>query len=101
MTAPTSFSDACPVAVSHGNNSTGTTQMSYTKVLDPRSFRARFAFFWSDFLRANYRNPEQVAASFGVTFQTACNWWNGTNRPSGDIVALAGRSFTDFMEARQ
>jgi hypothetical protein len=24
-----------------------------------------------------------------VTFQTACNWWNGTHRPSGDKVALA------------
>ncbi|MDP0925700.1 hypothetical protein Q0601_00800 [Paracoccus onubensis] len=75
--------------------------MSLPKVFDPRAFRARFAFYWSDFLRANYRNPEAVAHAFGVTFQTALNWWNGANRPSGDVVALAGRSFTDFMEARQ
>lgn len=75
--------------------------MSLPKVLDPRGFRARFAHYWSEFLRANYRNPEQVAASFGVTFQTACNWWHGSNRPSGDVVALAGRQFTEFMEGRE
>lgn len=72
--------------------------MSLPKVFDPRSFRAQFAEYWRQFLRANYRNPEQVADSFGVTFQTACNWWNGDNKPSGDVVAMAGRRFTDFME---
>lgn len=74
--------------------------MSCTKVFDPRSFRARFADHWSEFLRANYDNPEQVAENFGVRFQTACNWWNGSNRPSGDVVALAGRQFIQFMEGR-
>lgn len=101
MNAAPRFSDARLVGVPQPDNSTKGTQMSLPKVLDPRAFRARFAFYWSDFLRANYRNPEAVAHSFGVTFQTALNWWNGANRPSGDVVALAGRSFTDFMEARQ
>lgn len=74
--------------------------MSCPKVLDPRDFRARFAHYWSDFLRANYRNPEAVAVSFGVRYQTALNWWQAVNRPSGDVVALAGRPFQDFMEGR-
>lgn len=86
---------------SQGINSMESSQMSLPKVLDPRGFRARFAHYWADFLHANYRNPEAVAHSFGVTFQTACNWWNGANRPSGDVVALAGREFADFLEGKQ
>lgn len=94
------YSNAVVVGDPRPDNIIGRTQMSLPKVLDPRAFRARFAHYWSDFLRANYRNPEAVAHAFGVTFQTACNWWNGTNRPSGDIVALAGRPFIDFMESK-
>lgn len=70
--------------------------MSFAKVLDhpatapdPRALRLRFAALFAEFLRANYRNPEEVAVAFGVRFQTALNWWNGANRPSGDTVALA------------
>ncbi len=74
--------------------------MSHTKVFDPRGFRERFASYWMQFLRAHYGRPEDVSAAFGVTFQTACNWWHGENRPSGDVVALAGRRFTEFMEGR-
>lgn len=74
--------------------------MSHTKVFDPRSFRARFADLWAEFLRANYRNPEEVAVAYGVRYQTAVNWWQGANRPSGDVVALAGRRFAEFMEGR-
>lgn len=74
--------------------------MSLSKVLDPRNFRARFADYWSDFLRENYRNPEEVSVQFGVRYQTALNWWQGANRPSGDVVALAGRRFQDYMERR-
>lgn len=83
------------------NINMGTTQMSLSKVLDPLTFRAKFADYWSDFLHANYRNPEAVAHAYGVRFQTALNWWNGANRPSGDVVALAGRKFTDFMESKK
>ena len=72
--------------------------MSLSKVLDPRAFRARFAHHWSDFLKAHYRNPEAVAVAFGVRYQTALNWWQGVNRPSGDVVAFAGRALQDFLE---
>ena len=66
-------------------------QMSLTKVFekDPRSFRASFASKFSAFLHSEYQNPEEVAVCFGVRYQTAFNWWNGTNRPSGDVVAIA------------
>lgn len=74
--------------------------MSHPKVFDPRGFRARFADLWAEFLRENYRNPEEVAVSYGVRYQTAVNWWQGANRPSGDVVALAGRRFNDFLERR-
>ncbi len=100
MTAAASSHRSADRPHAQGPISTGTTQMSLPKVFDPRSFRARFAAFWSDFIRANYRNPEEVSVAFGVTFQTALNWWNGANRPSGDVVALAGRRFMDFMEGR-
>lgn len=96
---------ALPVAepvenLSRPQHGAGRLQMSHTKVLDPRAFRARFADYWSQFLRANYRNPEEVAVCYGVRYQTAVNWWNGANRPSGDVVALAGSRFHDFMESR-
>ncbi len=74
--------------------------MSLVKVLDPRIFRARFAHYWSDFLKSNYRNAEEVAVVYGVRYQTALNWWQGANKPSGDVVALAGRAFSEFMEGR-
>lgn len=69
--------------------------MSCTKVLErrpldsPGGFRRHFAHHFARFLQRNYRNPEAVAAAFGVRFNTACNWWNAANRPSGDSAALA------------
>lgn len=78
--------------------------MSFTKVFDPRTYRAAFADRWASFLHENYQNPEEVAHCFGVRFQTAVNWWNGTNRPSGDVVALAalrhGATFTEHKRDR-
>ena len=79
----------------------GSTQMSLPKVFEPRGFRAFFAHRWSLFLRENYRNHEEVSVVYGVRYQTALNWWQGINRPSGDVVALAcmrhGSNFIDKM----
>ena len=74
--------------------------MSLSKVFEPRGFRARFADYWASFLHESYRNPEEVSVAYGVRYQTALNWWQGANRPSGDVVALAGRPFQDFLERR-
>lgn len=78
-------------------------QKSFTKVFDPDRMRFEFPDLWADYLRAHFRNPEAVSVAFGVTFQTACNWWNATHRPSGDKVALAAlrdpEGFADAMQA--
>ena len=62
---------------------------SFDKVFDPYRFRSEFPDLWSTYLRSSFRNAETVSVTFDVTFQTACNWWNGTHRASGDKVALA------------
>jgi len=100
MTAPRPFSAVVRSSRPELNMDSG--QMSFPKVLDPRGFRARFAFHWMRFLREYYRNPEEVAVAFGVRFQTALNWWNGVNRPSGDVVGFETRNFpgrlANFLE---
>ncbi len=89
MTASKSLSSVPTKSVSHNRHRNGATQMSWSKVFEPRSFRAGFAKRWSTFLRNNYNTPEEVAVNYGVRFQTALNWWDAANRPSGDVVALA------------
>ncbi len=93
---------SCPFSVvSNGHHSridpkTKDPQMSHTNLLaksfSPHRYRAVFPDRWSQFLRRSYRNPEEVAFNFDVRFQTAQNWWNGTNRPTGDKVAMAAIS---------
>lgn len=105
MTAPLRHSSGDPASPSQGKAGRKGTQMSHTKVLEPRSFRMRFAAHWSLFLQENYRNPEEVSVAFGVRYQTALNWWQGVNRPSGDVVALAfmqhPKRLPDFMRGQE
>lgn len=74
-------------------------QKSFAKVFDPYKLRTEFPDLWSGYLRASFRNPEAVSVAFDVTFQTACNWWNATHRPSGDKVALAAMADPDGFTA--
>lgn len=53
-----------------------------------RAFRAWFPGAFSAWLQENFHSPEVVAAVFGVRYQTALNWWNGSNKPSGDTLML-------------
>jgi hypothetical protein len=75
--------------------------MSLSKVIDPRGFRVFFKHRFAQFLHTNYRNAEEVSVVYGVRYQTALNWWQGTNAPSGDTTTLAammhGQSYLDFM----
>jgi hypothetical protein len=64
-------------------------QKSFDKVFDPYKYKTEFPELWAQYLRGNFRNIECVAVAFDVTFQCASNWWSGSNRPSGDKVALA------------
>lgn len=75
--------------------------MSLTKVFDPRSFKAFFKHRFAEFLQDNYESAEEIAVIYGVRYQTALNWWQGINAPSGDTITLAclrhGQKFIDFM----
>lgn len=101
--APSTFPDCSQVVSPQEQCNQETIQMSFNKVFEPRSYRAFFADRWAKFLRANYNNAEEVSVSFGVRYQTAANWWNGDNRPSGDVVAIASIkhpiSFAEHMGA--
>lgn len=57
------------------------------------AFRAWFAPAFARWLQSNFRDAEMVAATFGVRYQTAQNWWNGAHRPAGDTVALVFLAF--------
>jgi len=63
--------------------------MSLSKPFEPRGFREFFAEHWSEFLKENYRNAEEVSVDFGVRYQTALNWWNGAHKPGGEFVMMA------------
>ena len=65
--------------------------------VDRAAFVDWFRPAFSAWLRAHHPSPEVVAATFGVRFQTALNWWNGENTASGDIVAAAFLSVPDAM----
>ena len=73
--------------------------------MDPRGFKAFFKDRFAQFLRSNYRNAEEVAVVYGVRYQTAANWWQGLNAPSGDTTTLAalmhGQTYIDFMEGTE
>ena len=56
---------------------------------DVQVWRVDFPDRWSRLVRGSFASRDAVALFFDVTFQTACNWWDGTIcRPSGDKVAL-------------
>jgi hypothetical protein len=43
---------------------------------------------WMTFLRAHFRSAYEVQVTFGVTENTALNWWTGKNAPHAS-AALA------------
>lgn len=54
--------------------------------------------FWSDLMRRRLPSREACAVAFGVTFQTACNWWDGFSCPTGDKVMMAMRLWPEEFE---
>lgn len=76
---------------------------AHARLSDPRAFRMDFPQRWSALVRHLFATREALAADFGVTFQTACNWWDGACRPTGDVVAAAAlnwpEDFARFMGA--
>jgi hypothetical protein len=61
--------------------------------------------FWADLVDRRCNSREHCAVVFGVTFQTACNWYDGFSCPTGDKVLLAidlwPDEFTDLSRARK
>lgn len=60
---------------------------------DPLALQRKFPDQWMAFLRANFRNPVDVAFTFGVTEKAADKWWHGIGGPQGSKVALAFAHF--------
>ena len=58
----------------------------YLRQNEASDFKVWFAGAWSEFLRSQFANPEEVASAFTVRSSTAWTWWNGDNKASGDIV---------------
>lgn len=44
---------------------------------------------WAGLMERRCGSREETAVLFGVTFQTACNWWDGMSCPTGDKVMIA------------
>jgi hypothetical protein len=53
--------------------------------------REAFKVWWGDLVEARCGTREVAATVFGVTFQTACNWFDRDRCPMGDKVMLAVR----------
>lgn len=61
--------------------------------------RDAFMGAWAKFLKLTSRTRTAVVREYDVTFQTACNWFNGERVPTGDKV---GHAFTLYeAEAQQ
>lgn len=61
--------------------------------------RDDFMQAWSKFLKLTSKTRTSVVREYDVTFQTACNWFNGERVPTGDKV---GHAFTLYRtEAEQ
>jgi hypothetical protein len=57
--------------------------VTFARVPDRDAFMAA----WRAFVRATTRDRDDCAKVYGITFQTACNWYDGTRVPTGDKVA--------------
>lgn len=72
-------------------------QMSHRNGFDRGAVITRHeaTVFWADLVARRCGSREVCAVQFGVTFQTACNWFDGFACPTGDKVLLAVRLWPD------
>jgi hypothetical protein len=61
--------------------------------LAAEEFRDWFCPAFARWLQLNFENPVHVGRAFGVRHSTAQNWWNGSNRATGDMVAIVFLTF--------
>ncbi len=55
---------------------------------DPAAYRSTFLPRWSRLVECVFGTRDRCATEMGVTLQTACNWFDGLSRPTGDKVAM-------------
>lgn len=58
--------------------------------------RTDFLRRWSLLMIASFDSREACAVHFGVTFQTACNWFDALNAPYGHHVDFAQASLPEY-----
>jgi hypothetical protein len=61
--------------------------------LDPHVVRRVFPERWAAFLRAQHRDPTEVAFVYGVTDRAARDWWDGVSGPRGASVVIAAAAY--------
>lgn len=66
--------------------------------VQPATDREAFLRRWSLLMIASFSSREICAVHFGVTFQTACNWFDGTNAPYGHHVDHAVQTLDRYGE---
>lgn len=54
---------------------------------------------WARTVAQVFRSREMCAAEMGVTFQTACNWFDAFSTPTGDKVMQFSRDYPDAYAA--
>lgn len=74
-----------PGAVRHRVGRLSARTVTFASLPDRDAFMAA----WSKFVRATSKTRGRCVKEYDVTFQTACNWFNGERVPTGDKVAHA------------
>lgn len=74
-------------AVDRGREGAAARRVTVAPVITPHAARG----FWAGLLARRCGTREEAAVVFGVTFQTACNWFDGFSTPTGDKVLMAVR----------
>lgn len=57
--------------------------------VDAFALKRQMPALWGHYVRQTFASREATAAHFGVTFQTACNWWDELHAPSSAVYAKA------------
>lgn len=68
--------------VDHGRGAMAARRVSVAPVIT----RHERIVWWADLVARRCGSREACAVMFGVTFQTACNWFDGYSCPTGDKV---------------
>lgn len=84
--------DRCPR--DGGRSALAARRVTVAPVVSPHAARA----FWAGLLARRCGSREEAAVVFGVTFQCACNWFDGFSTPTGDKVLMAVRLWPEEFD---